>query len=257
MPATSTAGVYMLDAQHADAIARLAVDPAAAALLGISHPPGADAGRQAVERATAERLAGTTWTSVIVDRRDVKGFCALAAAATADPDVRVWIAPEFRRAGYGSLGVRLTLDFAFRNLQFQRVHAAAKTGDPAAERTLAKFGFTRTEGATHDTAWLATSDVSTFSVTRAAWLAHRDRPAIAALHPALRAILEAELAAGNEIAETGGGWPDADSVFVRLRDPFRTRPTALPAGIVYTEPNDPHWWKADYTSQSPRHILAC
>jgi len=62
---------------------------------------------------------------------------------------------------------------------------------------------------------------------------------------------------GNEVAETGGGWPDADSVFVRLRDPFRTKPLPLPAGIVYTEPNDPHWWKADYTSSAPRHTLAC
>jgi hypothetical protein len=65
------------------------------------------------------------------------------------------------------------------------------------------------------------------------------------------------LAAGNEVIESGGGWPDADSVFVRLRDPFRTTPSPLPDGVVYTEPNDPHWWKADYSSRSPRHILAC
>ena len=76
---------------------------------------------------------------------------------------------------------------------------------------------------------------------------------MALLHPALRAILDAELAAGNEVAETGGGWPDPDSVFVRLRDPFRTKPSPLPPNVVYTEPNDPHWWKADYgTVSSPR-----
>lgn len=200
MPATSTAGVYMLGPEHADAIGRLAADPIAAALLGVAASPSTNIGRHAVEQSTAERLTGTTRRSAIVDRQDVKGFCALAGTANAEPDVRIWIAPQWRRAGYGSLGVRLT---------------------------------------------------------RAGWLAHRDQPAIAAIHPDLRAILDAELAAGNEIAETGGGWPDPDSVFVRLRDPFRAKPSALPPGVVYAEPNDPHWWNAEYSSRSPRHILAC
>jgi hypothetical protein len=63
-------------------------------------------------------------------------------------------------------------------------------------------------------------------------------------------------AAGNSVGETGAGWPDTDSIFVRLREPFRTKPS-LPDGVSYTEPNDPHWWKADYSSKSPRHVLAC
>ena len=146
----------------------------------------------------------------------------------------------------------MILDFAFRNLQTPRVHAFAPLGDAAAERTLATFGFgpAPAEAASRP-------DAVHVALARADWIAHRDRPALARLHPALRAILDAELAAGNEVAETGGGWPDDDSIFVRLRDPFRTTSSPLPAGVTYTEPNDPHWWRADYSSQSPRHILAC
>jgi hypothetical protein len=117
------------------------------------------------------------------------------------------------------------------------VTAVPATGDVAAERTLAKLGFTA--GPKPPNA------PQLFVLTRADWIAHRDRPAIAALRAELRAelraILDAELPAGNEVAESGGGWPGADSIFIRLRDPFRTSPSALPDDVVYTEPNDPHW----------------
>jgi hypothetical protein len=149
------------------------------------------------------------------------------------------------------LALRLALELAFRNLQRERVHVLSNAGDVAAQHTLAPFGFMSADPNP------AAPNVVRSTLIRADWIAARDRPALARLHPDLRTILDAELAAGNEIAETGEGWPDADSVFVRLRDPFRTKPASLPAGIVYTEPNDPHWWKADFTSGRPRHTLAC
>src|SRR5574338_415851 len=259
VPHTTSAGVYMLGPEHAEAVARAAAGAEAAALLGVADAAAADAGMRTVEAATQQRLAGTAWMFAVVDRGEVKGFCALTGTAGPDPELRVWIIPSARRAGYGTLAARMMLDLAFRNLQFARVHAFAADGDPAGQRTLAKFGFgpgAHADLGDHRT-WLGTPASTAFRLTRAEWIAHRDRPALAALHPDLRAILEAELAAGNEVAETGGGWPDPDSVFVRLRDPFRTRPASLPAGLVYTEPNDPHWWQADYSSRSPRHILAC
>jgi len=133
--------------------------------------------------------------------------------------------PSDAGRGYGTFAVRLTLELAFRNLQLARVYVRPPGGDIAAGRTLQKFGFNR-EGESG----VAEPNVATgWVLTRDAWIVHRDRPVFAALHPDLRAILEAELAAGNEVAD----------------------------GVVYTEPNDPHWWKADYTSRSPRHTLAC
>ena len=257
MPATSTsAGVYLLVAEHADAVQRFAADASLARMAGIPHPPSATAGDEMVARTTADRNSGAAYWNAVVDRGEVKGLAALLNPYTDNGEVRAWIDPASRRRGYGELAVRMVLEFAFRNLQLRRVTTIAHPDDSAATRTLAKFGFVPADD-TPGAARSAPNAATIYALTRTEWIAHRDRPAIAALHPDLRAILDAELAAGNEVVESGGGWPDADSIFIRLRDPFRTTPSPLPDGVVYTEPNDPHWWKADYSSRSPRHILAC
>ena len=255
MTAITTAGVYMFAPEHADDLQRLASDAAFAALIGTGHPPHDSAGADAVARAAAERVAGKAYWFAVVDRGGVKGVAAVIDPYGSAPHVTAWIEPMARRQGYGAFAMRMVLDFAFRNLQLAHVKAASPGDDAAAARTLERFGFSHEDGNRADTATRVARAESV--LTRAAWIENRDAPALARLHPDLRVILDAELAAGNEVAETGGGWPDPDSVFVRLRDPFRAKPATLPDGVVYTEPNDPHWWKADYTTRSPRHTLAC
>jgi RimJ/RimL family protein N-acetyltransferase len=254
MATVRTAGVYMLAEEHAGAIQRFASDPALGRMLGLSDPHSPTAGSDAVARLAAQRLAGEGYWTVIVDEGEVRGVSALIGPYTARPTLQVWIHPASRRRGYGELAVRLALEFAFRNLRLAHVLATVDPTDAGQTSLLTKFGFAPDEPDSVPDPATAPVD---YSLTRGEWIAHRDRPALASLHPALRAILDAELAAGNEVVETGGGWPDADSVFVRLRDPFRTKPSPPPGGVVYTEPNDPHWWKADYSTTSPRHILAC
>jgi RimJ/RimL family protein N-acetyltransferase len=249
MTATTTAGVYLLDREHANAVERLATDPSFAALLDIAHPPISGVGAQVVERLTRHRTEGKAYWSAVVDRGDVKGVTAVLDPYDTQPRILVWIAPAARRHGYGSFALSLTLELAFKNFQRERVQAIAPSGDPAVEKTVAQVGFVASAS--------AMPNAARWELSRVDWIAARDKPALAKLHADLRTILDAELAAGNQIVETGGGWPDPDSVFVRLRDPFRTTPASLPPGIVYTEPNDPHWWKADYTSSAPRHTLAC
>lgn len=67
------------------------------------------------------------------------------------------------------------------------------------------------------------------------------------------------LAADPDIAAMLGDRSPGEFVdrIVRLKTPFLARPPVLPDGVTYTEPGDPHWWMADYTTRSPRHILAC
>ena len=245
---TTTAGVYMLASEHADALQHFAADPSLAATFGVPYPPSATAGRDMVERANADRLAGSAYWSAVVDRNVPKGLCALLSPYTDRPELRAWIDPSARGNGYGALAVRMTLEFAFKNLQLPKVWTPTPA-DATASHTLAKFGFAPSDDEPNAQFF--------WSVTQPEFVASRDRPALESLHPDLRAILDAELAAGNSVVETGAGWPDTDSVFVRLREPFRTKPSPLPDGVTYTEPNDPHWWKADYSSKSPRHVLAC
>lgn len=75
------------------------------------------------------------------------------------------------------------------------------------------------------------------------------------LHPALRQLLDAELAAGNVVREIGRGFPQPGSLLVQLRDPFRHRPDVLPEGVTHVAPNDRHWWTEEYHAGDPPQLL--
>src|SRR5687768_15340127 len=105
VPPTSTAGVYMLAGEHADAIQRFAADETFAARAGVACPPPADAGRRMIERTEAERVAGTPFWSIVIDRREAKGIAALIDPYGAEPRLQVWIDPAARGRGYGTLAV--------------------------------------------------------------------------------------------------------------------------------------------------------
>jgi hypothetical protein len=84
-----------------------------------------------------------------------------------------------------------------------------------------------------------------------------DQDALAALCPELRAILDAELAAGNMISEASRGAGKPNAVYVALRRPFLTQQPYLPRGVAYREINDPHWWKAEYEHAATGYLLVC
>jgi hypothetical protein len=73
----------------------------------------------------------------------------------------------------------------------------------------------------------------------------------------LRVLLEAEIAAGNRVAETSKGWPLPDSVWVLLSAPFHNTPEQLPPGVKLVDVNDPHWWKQEYKHLASGSVLAC
>jgi RimJ/RimL family protein N-acetyltransferase len=238
--------MYSLASEHAVAIQRLASDPDFAAALGVPHPCRPEHAAAFVARRAEAQANGTSWTFAIVDQGEVVGICSLDQPYGDEPRIGYWVGQLYERKGYGSFAMKMVLEFAFKNLQLPRVVSNADAENVAARRILENHGFATDESAP-----------STYSLTRERWQSLRNDRALGALHPSLRTILEEELAAGNAVVETGAGWPDPDSIFVRLRDQFRTRPTTLPSGVEYTELNDPHWWKAEYSSASPRHILAC
>ena len=77
------------------------------------------------------------------------------------------------------------------------------------------------------------------------------------LCPALRLLLQAELAAGNTIAECGEGLYGQGTILVLLASPFRVAVTALPADVELRSINDPHWWQAEYFHTPTKHCVAC
>ena len=257
---TRTAGLYFLSPQDADALQRLASDPAIAATTRVPHPYPANAARDFIANQEKERAEGTTCVFAIKDRNELVGLCGLHGIEAARArELGFWVGRPFWGKGYASFGVKMVLQFAFQNLRLERVGSFALESNAASRRVLAKNGFRFLGLEPHSDSMLKRPGelLARYEITRADWQDFLNAPALAALHPALKVLLQAEISAGNEIAETGRGWPDRDSIFVRLRNPFRTRLSPLPAGVQFTELNDPHWWKAEFSSQRPRHILAC
>jgi hypothetical protein len=76
------------------------------------------------------------------------------------------------------------------------------------------------------------------------------------LNTELKGILDSELKTGNQVLEASRDWPDPGSVFITLSQPFHEKYDTAET-IKYSEPNDPHYWKADYSCGKPVHVLAC
>jgi hypothetical protein len=65
---------------------------------------------------------------------------------------------------------------------------------------------------------------------------------IAAMPPVLRALLEAELAAGNEVVEVGHSFPAAPAgAYLRLAKPLLSHPQKSGDGFVYYDRNDSNY----------------
>jgi RimJ/RimL family protein N-acetyltransferase len=234
MSHTTQMATYLLEASHAESLDRLADgDDMFAALLG-------GPAREYIARQTAARIEGTSYTLAITDHGVTVGICSVDnMGGPGLATIGCWVGRDHAGKGYGTFGVSKALELAFRNFGVEAVAASASTD--AGRRALEKNGFTESEGR--------------YRLTRQQWHDHLTLPIVAELHPSLAELLRAELAAGNEVMESGRGWPDAASVFVRVKHPFRARPATLPNDVTYNEVNDPHWWKAEYTSGSPRHFV--
>lgn len=73
------------------------------------------------------------------------------------------------------------------------------------------------------------------------------------LCPELRAILDVELAAGNEVIATFEGWGS----IVMLARPFRAAHAIDGQRVTFVEVNDPHYWKSQYSVKELDQHLAC
>lgn len=260
MPPTKTLGLYLVTPEDADAIQRLISDPAIAATTRIPHPYPENGAKEFIAHQLQERALGTAYVFVIKDRQELVGACGLhGIEGTHANELGFWIGRPYWEKGFATFGVEMILEFAFNNLRLASVRACALESNAASRRVLEKCGFELARIEPHNDPLLKRPDEkqAVYELTQSHWNDFRNLPALQSLHPPLRTLLEAELQAGNELAETGGGWPDKESVFVRLRQPFRVKHQSLPDGVRYVELNDPHWWKAEYSFGKPVHILAC
>ena len=84
-----------------------------------------------------------------------------------------------------------------------------------------------------------------------------DKSHIEALSSEMKKILDAELAAGNEIQQTHKGWSSPDHICVFLKYPFRASVEYDESKVKYTDIDDRHYWKAEYDDMSSSQTIAC
>lgn len=80
-----------------------------------------------------------------------------------------------------------------------------------------------------------------------------DRLRVEQLCPELRAIVDAELAAGNWVAETWTDW----GFVVLLGAPFLCDHAANGQMIVHRDVNDPHYWSREFRCIDHHQVVAC
>lgn len=71
----------------------------------------------------------------------------------------------------------------------------------------------------------------------------------------LQRLLDAELRAGNRIAEVSN-WPPKCRLLVILEHHFRANET-VPSEVVFQELHSPHYWRAEYRYDGGTEVLAC
>ncbi|HEY2148112.1 MAG TPA: hypothetical protein VGH32_09255 [Pirellulales bacterium] len=80
---------------------------------------------------------------------------------------------------------------------------------------------------------------------------------LAALCPALRILVDAELAAGNRIDRMEGECGYHGAILVLLAEPFRTKISEPSDDLEFREFESSSFWKAHYAHLPTAQIVAC
>ncbi len=122
-------------------------DPAMYVRLGDQRPPsGAELGREA-ERAQADRLAGTQLELTIVEAGADHCRGRLVVARVDDDaakvELRVWLAPQYRRRGYARRALVLASRWLFDSCQVVRIALLTEPDNEPMQRAANAAGFVR------------------------------------------------------------------------------------------------------------------
>ncbi len=162
-------------AKDADAVLRLAGDPAVAGMTArIPHPlPRAEVDGFLLQ-ARAGNAAGTGLTLALARRSapaDLVGIVGLFGDA-AEPEIGYWLGRPHWGAGLMGEAVAAVVDAYFAYAGGHTLRSSARTDNPASRRVLERCGFVRTGAGTRDVPARGGSvTVDLFRLDRAGWLA--------------------------------------------------------------------------------------
>lgn len=127
-------GVHLLSPAHAEGLRALFREPDVAAAAGFGMSPSPDAVAEYIADAHKAQEEGRSHVFVLTEGAELLGICRLIGVRGV-PRLIVAVGHAYREQGNGSVLVRHVLEFAFENLELDRVTA---TG--ACLRLVSQFG---------------------------------------------------------------------------------------------------------------------
>ncbi len=165
-----TITIEPLDVQHTDATQRLVADPRVTKYTPKPEPyPEGEAARE-IERAIADRDAGTAFCFAILADGAFAGVCKLKEVTDEQGELGYWIAVPFWGKGVATRAARLVIEYAFRDLKLTRLIAHTMEENTPSSRVLERLGFSfvRREANTHPK-WSGNAMVLQYELTRSSW----------------------------------------------------------------------------------------
>ena len=129
--------------EDAPALQPLAADPVIALTTRFPSPYPPNGAAEFVERALAQRAAGTHYTFAIVLDGSAIGTCALMEVnrELGRAEIGYWLGVPYWGRGFGFAACAWGVAWAFDNLPIERLVANVVVGNVASEKILRRLGF--------------------------------------------------------------------------------------------------------------------
>lgn len=138
--------------KHAEAVQRLASDPAVTAATRLPEPYPEGGAAAWIQHVQPRHEAGEEYAFAVLSAEGaLVGVCGLMNVQPKQVELGYWIGRPFWNRGYATAAARQATDFAFRAARVDRVVAYPLETNAASRRVLVKLGFTRkgTKAADH------------------------------------------------------------------------------------------------------------
>ena len=171
MPASVT--LEPIAPHHADAVQRLAAHPDVVATTNLPEPYPDDGAAQWIEYVRPRHEAGAEFAFAIMNAAgELVGVTGLVGVTATEAELGFWIGKPYWNRGYATAAARRTLQFAFEEVDLERVVARPLVRNAPSRRVLEKLGFRLQQTETHEhPKWTDADRFARYCIHRSVWSA--------------------------------------------------------------------------------------
>lgn len=169
-----------VEIKHAEAIQRLASDPAIGATTRIPVPYPGDGAVTWIRSLSERRQLGDEYAfAVIAEENKLVGVCGVVGIwrERKAAEIGYWIGRPYWGRGHATAAVQMLIDWAFWELPVNLLFAHVLSSNKASSRVLEKVGFKCLRWVDNtDPKWSLSEKLGEFELTRESWSALRNEP---------------------------------------------------------------------------------